>query len=271
MEKKVGERVLPIALEELHESAVYFLAGTRYKVKELGYPEKMYAKLEYLPRDYPYYTKALTEEWPTIEIVYEKRKANGIEVAFCKLHIQKKVYGYVNIELGYEVTQGQRVLLERPLDYDFITKGIVFKSPRPINEIKKSENEEYVEASAYHATEHVVIEGSNMITGGVSQNLGGISLGTSGLIFVYDSAIGGNGASRALYDRLEKAFERSLHIVSECPCRNEAGCPRCTFSYRCGNNNEYLHKLAAAEVLQRINDGETTEVSEPVEGDKPLV
>jgi DEAD/DEAH box helicase domain-containing protein len=269
--KKVGERVLPIALEELHESAVYFLAGTRYKVKELGYPEKMYAKLEYLPRDYPYYTKALTEEWPTIEIVYEKRKANGIEVAFCKLHIQKRVYGYVNIELGYEVTQGQRVLLERPLDYDFITKGIVFKSPRPINEIKKSENEEYVEASAYHATEHVVIEGSNMITGGVSQDLGGISLGTSGLVFIYDSAIGGNGASKALYDRLEKAFERSLHIVSECPCKNEAGCPRCTFSYRCGNNNEYLHKLAATEVLQRINDGETTEVSEPVEGDKPLV
>ncbi|HXV39110.1 MAG TPA: DEAD/DEAH box helicase [Nitrosopumilaceae archaeon] len=269
--KKVGERVLPIALEELHESAVYFLAGTRYKVRELGYPEKMYAKLEYLPRDYPYYTRALTEEWPTIKTVFEKRKASGVEVAFCKLHIQKRVYGYVNIELGHEVTQGQRVLLERPLEYDFVTKGIVFKAPRPTNEIKKAENEEYVEASAYHATEHVVIEGSNMITGGVSQDLGGISLGTSGLIFVYDSAIGGSGASKALYDRLERVFERSLHIVKECPCKNEAGCPRCTFSYRCGNNNEYLHKLASAEVLQRINDGEITKVSEPVEGDKPLV
>ncbi|HSB57519.1 MAG TPA: DEAD/DEAH box helicase [Nitrosopumilaceae archaeon] len=270
-EKKVGERVLPIALEELHESAVYFLAGTRYKVKELGYPKKMYARLEFLPRDYPYYTKALTEEWPTVETVFETRRANGIGVAFCKLHIQKRVHGYVNIELGYEVTQGQKVLLDRPLDYDFVTKGIVFKAPRPINEIRKAENEEYVEASAYHATEHVVIEGSNMITGGVSQDLGGISLGTSGLIFVYDSAIGGSGASKALYDRLEKAFERSLHIVKECPCKNEAGCPRCTFSYRCGNNNEYLHKLASEEILQRINDGEITEVSEPVEGDKPLV
>jgi DEAD/DEAH box helicase domain-containing protein len=270
-EKKVGERVLPIALEELHESAIYFLAGTRYKVSELGYPQKMYARLESLPRDYPYYTKALTEEWPTKETIYEKRKAKGIEVAFCKLHIQKRVYGYVNIELGYEVTQGQKVLLERPLDYDFVTKGIVFKAPRPTNEVEKSTNQEYVEASAYHATEHVVIEGSNMITGGVSQDLGGISLGTSGLIFVYDSAIGGSGASKALYDRLEKAFERSLHILKECPCTNEAGCPRCTFSYRCGNNNEYLHKLASAEVLQRIIEGETTEISEPMEGDKPLV
>ena len=128
-----------------------------------------------------------------------------------------------------------------------------------------------MEASGYHATEHVVIEGSNMVTGGVSQDLGGISLGTSGLIFIYDGAIGGNGASRALYDRLEKAFERSLSIVKECPCKNESGCPRCTFSYRCGNNNEFLHKKASLEILQRINDGEKTEVTEPTEGNRPLV
>ena len=270
-EKKLGDRILPIALEELHESAIYFLAGTRYKVKEFGYPEKNYAKLERIPRDYPYYTKALTEEWPTIEKIFEKRKAFGVEVAFCKLHIQKRVYGYSNIEFGQEVIQGQKVLLDKPLDYDFITKGIVFHAPRPLKEIEKSEDEEYVEASGYHATEHVVIEGSNMITGGVSQDLGGISLGTSGLIFVYDSAIGGNGASKALYDRFEKALERSMHIVKECPCKNDAGCPRCTFSYRCGNNNEFLHKLSALEVLQRINDGEKTILEEPTEGDRPLV
>ena len=82
-------------------------------------------------------------------------------------------------------------------------------------------------------------------TGGVSQDLGGISLGTSGLIFIYDGAIGGSGASKALYDRFEKVLERSMHIVKECPCKNEAGCPRCTFSYRCGNNNEFLDKLVS--------------------------
>ena len=270
-DRKLGDRVLPIALEELHESAIYFLAGTRYKVKEFGYPEKNYAKLERIPRDYPYYTKALTEEWPTIETIFEKRNVIGIEVAFCKLHIQKRVYGYANIEFGQEVIQGKKVLLGRPLDYDFITKGIVFHAPRPLKVIERSEDEEYVEASGYHATEHVVIEGSNMITGGVSQDLGGISLGTSGLIFIYDGAIGGNGASKALYDRFEKALERSMHIVKECLCKNEAGCPRCTFSYRCGNNNEFLHKHSSLEILQRINDGEQTLLEEPREGDRPLV
>ncbi len=269
--KKVGDRILPIALEELHKDAIYFLAGIRYKVKEFDYPEKNYAKIEKIPRDYPYYTKALTEEWPTIETVFEKREAGGVEVAFCKLHIEKKVYGYVNIELGQEVAQGEKVLLENPLEYNFVTKGIVFHAPRPLKVIEESEDEEYTEASGYHATEHVVIEGSNMITGGASQDLGGISLGTSGLIFIYDGAIGGSGASKALYDRFEKALERSMFIVKECPCKNEAGCPRCTFSYRCGNNNEYLHKYSSLEILERINNGEKTQLIDPTEGDRPLV
>ncbi|MDH3794798.1 MAG: DEAD/DEAH box helicase [Nitrosopumilus sp.] len=269
--RKVGDRVLPIALEELHKDAIYFLAGIRYRVKELDYPKNNYAKLERIPRDYPYYTKSLTEEWPTIETVFEKRIANGVEVAFCKLHIQKKVYGYVNIELGQEITQGEKVLLDVPLEYDFVTKGIVFHAPRPVKIIEQADDENYAEASGYHATEHVVIEGSNMITGGVSQDLGGISLGTSGLIFIYDGAIGGSGASRALYDRFEKALERSMYIVKECPCQNESGCPRCTFSYRCGNNNEFLHKYSALEILERINDGEKTELVDPVGGDRPLV
>ena len=270
-DKKVGDRTLPIALEELHKDAIYFLAGTRYKVKELNYPEKNYAKIERIPKDYPYYTKSLTEEWPTIETVFEKRNACGVEIAFCQLHIEKKVYGYVNIELGQEITQGEKVILDQPLEYDFITKGIVFHAPRPLKVMKESEDEEYAEASGYHATEHVVIEGSNMITGGVSQDLGGISLGTSGLIFIYDGAIGGSGASKALYDRFEKVLERSMHIVKECPCKNEAGCPRCTFSYRCGNNNEFLHKYSALEILERVNNGERTILIDPVEGDKPLV
>ena len=270
-EKKVGDRILPIALEELHKDAIYFLAGSRYKVKELNYPKNNYAKIERVQKDYPYYTKSLTEEWPTIETIFEKRNAGGIEIAFCKLHIEKKVYGYVNIELGQEVAQGEKVMLDTPLEYDFITKGIVFHAPRPLEIMEKSEDEEYTEASGYHATEHVVIEGSNMITGGVSQDLGGISVGTSGLIFIYDGAIGGSGASKALYDRFEKALERSMHIVKECPCKNEAGCPRCTFSYRCGNNNEFLHKYSALEILERINNGEKTELIDPMEGDKPLV
>ncbi len=268
--REVGERALPIALEELHEGAVYFLAGTKYIVKHLSYPDKMRATIEYAPKDYPYYTKALTDEWPTIEQIYEKKKVFGTELVFCKLYVKKTVYGYANIKAGANM-QGTRVNLERPLDYDFFTKGIVFHAPTPENCANDSDDAEYIKASGYHAAEHVIIEGSNMVTGGASQDLGGISLGSSGLVFVYDGAVGGSGASRALYERFENAASRAKSIVKECPCTGEDGCPRCTYSYRCGNNNEYLHKAAALEIFERICSGQVCTMVSAKDGEKPLV
>ena len=271
--KIVGDRSLPQALEELHPNAVYFLAGRRYAVQQLHYEQNSqpYAELAMLPSDYPYYTKALTDEWPSILEVYEKKVVFGVEVTYCALEIQKKVLGYANIEIGQEVAQGKKVMLDKPLEFKFQTKGFVFRAPRPADILQKVDDEQYVEMSAFHASEHVVIEGSAMITGGASQDLGGISLGSSGLIFVYDGSIGGNGASRALFDRLDRAFGRALRILSECPCKSESGCPRCTYSYRCGNNNEYLHKHAAIEVMNRIVEGENTEIGEKVRGDRALI
>jgi DEAD/DEAH box helicase domain-containing protein len=162
-------------------------------------------------------------------------------------------------------------MLDKPLEYEFLTKGFVFRAPQPSNVLQGVEDEQYVEMSGFHASEHVIIEGSAMITGGASQDLGGISLGSSGLIVVYDGSVGGNGASRILYERLDIAFGRSLRILSECACKSESGCPRCTYSYRCGNNNEFLHKRAAIEVMNKIVEGEKTKIGEKVWGDKALV
>ncbi|UVS67755.1 DEAD/DEAH box helicase [Nitrososphaera viennensis] len=275
--KIAGDRSLPQALEELHQDAIYFLAGRRYRVKALHFErdrQQPYAELEAIPYDYPYYTKALTDEWPSILEVHERKKVFGIEVAYCSLKIQKRVLGYANIEIGQEVAQGKtKVMFDQPLEFEFATKGFVFRAPRPEETMSKADDEEYIGMSAFHASEHVIIEGSAMITGGASQDLGGISLGSSGLIFVYDGSVGGNGASKVLYDRLDRALGRALRILSECPCTSESGCPRCTYSYRCGNNNEYLHKAAAIEVMNRAVEGEATEIGddEEIQGDRALV
>lgn len=271
--RKVGERSLPVALGELHKDAIYLLAGVKYRVCEFDISSRR-ARLERIPHDHPYHTRALMEEWPTIKAVFEKRNVYGIEVAFCRLHIKKTVHGYVRVRFGEDVGQGEKFSLDEPIEYDFVTKGIIFHAPRPVKAAvadADAERSEYVEASGYHATEHVIIEGSNMITGGVSQDLGGIALGISGLIIVYDGAVGGSGASKTLYDRFEKVLKRGFAILEECPCKAESGCPRCTFSYRCGNNNEYLHKNSSLEILGRIIGGEETRIVDPVEGERPLV
>jgi DEAD/DEAH box helicase domain-containing protein len=276
--KIIGERQMPQAIEELHDNAIYFLGGKRYKVFKLqleNYNNKLeqisYAELKAIPNDYPYYTKAIVDDWPTILEIYEQKTVFGIEVRYCSLEILKKVTGYSNMEIGKEVTQGTRLKLESPIEFKFITKGLVFRAPKPKNILQSATDEPYVEMSGYHAAEHVIIEGSIMITGGSSQDMGGISIGSSGLIFIYDGSIGGNGASMTLYDKLDKAITRALRVLSECPCESESGCPRCTFSYRCGNNNEYLHKNAATEILNNIVEGEKTEIGDQIPVDKPLI
>jgi DEAD/DEAH box helicase domain-containing protein len=274
--KIVGERSLPQAIEELHENAIYFLCGKRYQVKKLHYDaqhteQPYYAELISIPTDYPYYTRAMVGEWPNIIEIYEQKIVFGIEVKYCSLKIQKKVVGYNNIEIGQEVTQGRKVMFSEPIEFEFITKGFVFRAPRPLDILKDANDEDYVEMSGYHASEHVLIEGSSMITGGASQDMGGVSLGSSGLIFIHDGSIGGNGASKALYDRFDVAIRRALRILMECPCKSESGCPRCTYSYRCGNNNEYLHKIAAMEILNKAVSGEQTEIGLDIQADRALV
>ena len=287
--KLIGERQMPQAIEELHDNAVYFLAGRRYHVQKLHFrngkqnsrmqeqQEQLqqqsvpYAELKSIPNDYPYYTRAIVNEFPTILEIHDQKMSYGLEVKYCSLRIQKKVIGYSNVEVGKEALQGTKIMLENPIEFEFISKGLVFKAPIPESVAKSAQDEQYVEMSGYHASEHVIIEGSSMITGGASQDLGGISLGSTGSIFIYDGSVGGNGASRVLYDKFDKAIARALTILSDCPCMSESGCPRCTYSYRCGNNNEYLHKASATEILNRIVNGEQTRIGDTTIIDKPLV
>ena len=138
----VGERSLPQAIEELHENAIYFLSGKRYEVKKLQYdPQSIeqpyYAELISIPIDYPYYTRAMVGEWPNIIEIYEQKVVFGIEVKYCSLKIQKKVMGYTNIEIGQEVTQGRKVMFSEPIEFEFITKGFVFRAPRPLDDLLK--------------------------------------------------------------------------------------------------------------------------------------
>lgn len=255
--KKIGSRDLPHALDELHLDAVYFHGGSRYKSKGIKLSViSNSAEVEQLPLSYPYYTRPLKEEWPTINKIFFKKKIMQTEVAYCELTIKRKIIGYTNINIGAESLRGEKILLDEPFQYSFITKGLIFQAPIPLNKIISTTNTSDLETSSFHAVEHVIIEGTNMITGGASSEMGGISMGNSGMIFIYDGSSGGNGATHILYDKLDEAFKRSLTILKECNCTSEDGCPRCTYSYRCGNNNEFLSKSGATEVLRLILNGE---------------
>ena len=97
-------------------------------------------------------------------------------------------------------------------------------------------------------------------------------MGDSGYIFVYDGSPGGNGASKLLFTRFEEAIRRTETILEKCDCKTVDGCPLCTYSYQCGNNNQPLFRFGALESVRRIQEKVQTDVdTEEYLGYQPVV
>ncbi|MEM2137232.1 MAG: DEAD/DEAH box helicase, partial [Candidatus Methanomethylicia archaeon] len=259
--KRIGEREFPMALSELFPGAVYLHGGKKYSSKTFkmvrsGYG---YVELERLPDNYEYKTDAKRTAHPEILEVLEKSKSYGVEALYCKLRIREIVDGYYlrNIYGGEIIDE---YYLEEPLEYSYETYGFVFKAPKPAKIPETAKNPIEALSGSYHALEHVLIESSDIFTGSGSSEIGGVAMGNSGVIFVYDGVLGGSGASQLLYMNLSEAFNKCYDILKFCGCDNVDGCPNCTYSYRCGNNNKPLNKLGAMEVLEMIFSGFETKV-----------
>ncbi len=266
----LGEREMPMAARELHPGAIYLHGGHQYESISFEFRGGVgRAIVRKLPEFNNLKTEALHYSIPEVLDIYDRKSVFGVAVIYCKLRVTDVVHGYVvkNIFTGETVDQKD---LDKEIKYTYETKGFVFQAPFPEKSI-----EDAVErfgasevsqldliAGTFHAVEHVLIESSNMLTGGGSREIGGISLGTTGIIFVHDACPGGNGLSKLLYDRLEEGFRRSLMILKECKCKSISGCPNCTYSYQCGNNNQPLFKNGAIEVLEKIIRGVKSKIDE---------
>ncbi|MHA1505933.1 MAG: DEAD/DEAH box helicase [Candidatus Asgardarchaeia archaeon] len=276
-ERKVGERNMPMAIEELHPGAVYMINGVMYKVRDFKYEQNGVGEaiVEKLPSDYNYITVAHPEIEPRIVEVIKKKVVYGSELLYCKLRIKERVDSYLIKEM-FSGRVVKLVSLEKPLEYEFETRGFVFRAPHPKKSVEefvskglsldilgKYDLYYYLTAGTFHAIEHVIIEGSPMITGGGSREVGGVSMGDSGFIFVYDAIPGGSGISKIIYDRFDEVVERSIRMLKECSCKRFDGCPKCTYSYQCGNNNKPLFKYGAIESFERmLKSKEKTKVDE---------
>ncbi|MHA1592714.1 MAG: DEAD/DEAH box helicase [Candidatus Heimdallarchaeaceae archaeon] len=252
---RMGERSMPMAARELFPGAIYLLGGKHYRSTSFNYDSRFgggeitLEKIEALNLK----TSAMRYAVPTIIKINERKRVLGAEVAYCDLKITENVIGYKISEI-YTNKLKEIKELEEPIVYSFQTKGFVFTAPHPTMIISEYPNlsEEILMSGTFHALEHVLIESSSMLTGGGSAEIGGISMGSSGAIFVYDAAKGGSGLVKLLYDRLEDGFERSLKILEGCTCKTIDGCPRCTYSYQCGNNNQPLNKKGAIEAIKLL-------------------
>ena len=243
-DREIGDRALPIAIKELFPGAITIHNGKRYKCKEINL-ELLYAIVEE-EGNADNVTDPLYTSIPKV-LKVEEEIDDIVNAIYATFEVHVSVYGYVN--RGIFEGRGEVFYLEEPVEYRFRTKGFLFSSPFP------NENGFEFTAGSFHALEHVLIESSNALTGGGSREMGGIST-SEGDIFVYDATIGGNGLSKLLFKRLRNAFRIAHEILKNCDCRREDGCPKCTYSYQCGNNNRPLSRVGALEVVEKILSGE---------------
>ena len=70
--------------------------------------------------------------------------------------------------------------------------------------------------------------------------------------FIYDGVEGGLGFSRAIYGNFEALAARARDRIRGCGCGRPNGCPACTFSENCGNDNRPLLRDSAIDVLDLL-------------------
>lgn len=249
--KTIGDRVLPMALSELHEGAIYMLGGDLYRVARLDYPRPMSATVVAMPRNARERTRALGSGWARETGTIMSRPCLGTDVALCRLRITQTINGYVH----YSRSGAEYRFLDRELRHTFATKGIKFRVPSP-HGITTHGDHRNVHHEASHAIEHLVASASRMIAGAAEPDIGSV-LNEGGLAYIYDNVRGGNGIAGILYGRMERVLQRAYDIVATCPCKNAGGCPRCTMSYKCRSNNAGLHKDGASELLEEMLGSKT--------------
>ncbi len=244
----IGFRGLPMALRELHPGAIYLHGGRTYEITNLNPITKIATVNE--TENKGIRTQALRTTIPKVISVHEETEVHGIAISYISIEITELVTGYYSYNIFTDKVKDKQTL-DQQLQYTYRTKGFSINFPPLADQTNGNI------LGVFHAIEHVLIESGNSLTGSGANEIGGVSVGDTGLVFVYDGAKGGSGLSKLLYTNLKEALDRTLKILKDCPCERTDGCPRCTYSYQCGNNNSPLNRVEAVKVLEALGSSTT--------------
>jgi DEAD/DEAH box helicase domain-containing protein len=159
---------------------------------------------------------------------------------------------------GYEkrAIHGQELLGVYPLELPsqtFETEGLWLEIEEVLQDQIKSQG--YHSMGSLHALEHGAISIFPLYALCDRGDIGGICYphhpqAGKGTIFIYDGYPGGVGLAKRGYEIIEDLLQKTLHLISECPC--EQGCPSCIHSPQCGSGNKPLDKQGAVYLIQLL-------------------
>jgi DEAD/DEAH box helicase domain-containing protein len=235
------------AFNTTHEGAVYLHGGRAYEVTALDLELR---RALVRPFEGDWYTQAKRETDMYIERLDDRREWLGVTLSFGTVVVTEQVVAYQTRRLSdHEVLD--LVGLDLP-QTSFSTQALWYELPEgvvstavPLDQLLGS----------LHAAEHAQIAVLPLLAmcdrwdiGGLSTNLHPQTGGPT--IFIYDGHPGGIGITRRGFLAFDALVDDAHRLISECPC--EKGCPSCVQSPKCGNLNEPLSKLGAAELMGRM-------------------
>ncbi|UCG03397.1 MAG: DEAD/DEAH box helicase [Candidatus Heimdallarchaeota archaeon] len=244
--RRIGKRAMPLAMLELYPGALYYAAGTRYRVASFHFNGMRGTAHLVKPKSSWGTTFPLSGFKPEIVDIHRNYHAFGLEVAYIEAKVLQTVWGYT-LESPNGTSQHR---LRDPLYYSSRSKGILFRSPiLPLDTLDLDRN---TQVASRHTLVHVILHASLPFIGGQLHEISGLVLLPQGYILLFDNAAG-SGVCAMLCDHLQELFSRAYDILG-CDCKAPEGCPRCTFLPRCSHNNTKLDKLGARSLLKSILD-----------------
>jgi DEAD/DEAH box helicase domain-containing protein len=229
------------AFRECHPGAIYLHKAESYVVDELDLQEKN----AYVSRkDVDYYTKIVAQK--ETEIIQRElvRPIGNFLINFGRILVTETFTGYEK-----RAIHGQELLGVFPLELPpqtFETEGIWIEIEDVLQKQMKSLG--FHTMGGLHALEHGTISIFPLYALCDRGDIGGIcyphhpQVG-KGAIFIYDGYPGGVGLAKRGYEIIEGLLEKTINLISDCPC--EAGCPSCIHSPQCGSGNKPLDKAGA--------------------------
>jgi len=121
--------------------------------------------------------------------------------------------------------------------------------------LRKLIESKYALESGIHGIEHAMILLAPTVSMVDPRELGGRSFKEHPqtklpTIFVYEAIPGGIGYSQIIYSKIEELLDKVLSRLESCNCLD--GCPKCIYSPRCGNANEFLDRIAGVLILKKL-------------------
>jgi len=236
------------AFVECHEGALYLHQGQQFEVVELD-RDRRRVMVRRVERDY--YTQVLSEKETEILEVMASRRTAGYRVSLGRLRVTQEFKEYVRRRISDQQKLSSHPLDLPPLVYE--TVGMWWEIPDAVKEEATARELHYM--GSIHASEHAAISLFPLLTICDRNDIGGISYPlhpqtSTSAVFIYDGFPGGIGLAAKGFEQVERLLDRTLSLISQCPC--DIGCPSCIHSPKCGSGNHPLDKPGAIFVLESL-------------------